>query len=69
MKFKASLEKNEVPIEVLLRCPSIIDAASEEEVSEYLAPFKAAMDFQISGDIIETDIVGESDDDIDSEVE
>jgi protein RecA len=69
VKFKASLEKNEVPIEVLLRCPSIIDAASEEEVSEYLAPFKAAIDFQISGDIIETDMMGESDEDIDSEME
>lgn len=69
-KFKASLEKNEIPLEVLLRYPTLVDARDEQELGEYLQPFKAAMDFQIGGDIVETDVVGgEVDNEIDAEVE
>lgn len=68
-KFKASLDKNEVPLEVLLKYPSLVDAASEQELAEYLEPYKAAMDFQIGGDVVETDVAGdEADNEIDSEV-
>lgn len=69
-KFKASLEKNEIPLEVLLRYPTLVDARDEQELGEYLQPFKAAMDFQIGGDIVETDVAGnEADNEIDAEVE
>lgn len=71
VKFKASIDKNEIPIDILLKCPGIIDASSEQEVVEYLEPYKEAMDFQIGGDVIETD-VGDSDgadDQIDSEID
>lgn len=68
-KFKASLDKNEVPLEVLLKYPSLVDAASEQELAEYLEPYKAAMDFQIGGDVVETDVTGdEADNEIDAEV-
>jgi hypothetical protein len=71
IKFKASLDKNEIPLEILLKCPSIIDAASEQDIIDYLEPFKAAMEFQIGGDVIETDITNQEgiDDEIDSEIE
>jgi len=70
VKFKASLERNDIPIEVLYKCPSLIDAASEEEVKEYLAPYMAAIDFQVGGDVVETDVTGYEDDEmIDDELD
>jgi protein RecA len=36
VKFKASKEKNTVPAEVLLQCPKLIDAESEEQVQQYI---------------------------------
>lgn len=35
-KFKAKKAENRVPIQVLLDCPKLIDAGSQEEVQEYL---------------------------------
>lgn len=64
VKFKASLERNDVPMEILFKCPGLIDADSEEEVREYLAPYQAAIDFQIGGDIVETDVLGEDEDEM-----
>lgn len=49
-KFRASLDRNDVPIEVLLKCPALIDAASEEEVKEYLEPFMDAINFDPESD-------------------
>lgn len=42
-KFKSSLERNDIPIQVLLDCPGLIDATSSEQVAEYLEPFKEAI--------------------------
>jgi recombination protein RecA len=39
VKFKSSLERNEVPLEVLLANPKLIDAVSSEEITEYLSHF------------------------------
>lgn len=64
VKFKASLERNDVPMEILFKCPGLIDAESEEEVREYLAPYQAAIDFQVGGDIVETDVLGEDEDEM-----
>ena len=70
IKFKASLDKNEIPMDVLLKCPQLVDASSEGELSEYLEPFKEAINFQLGGDVIETDVVGSDEDDaIDEELE
>jgi recombination protein RecA len=38
-KFKASMEENKVPLEVLLDCPALLDARSADEIVEYLKPF------------------------------
>ncbi len=37
--FQGSLEKNLVPVEVLLKCPKLIDAESTEQVQDYLNSF------------------------------
>lgn len=60
-KFKSSMERNDVPIEVLLDCPALIDGTSREEVEKYLEPFKAAIDATNSPDVEAFD-VGDSDD-------
>lgn len=41
--FKASMEKNVVPLTVLTECFKLIDAKSAEEVLEYVEPYKGAM--------------------------
>lgn len=46
IKFKASMERNDVPIEVLFKCPSLIDAVSEVQVKEYLDPFLESINFR-----------------------
>lgn len=71
IKFKASLDKNEMPLDILLKCPTLIDASTEQEVADYLEPFKDAMNFQIGGDVIETDVTNldNADDEIDTEIE
>jgi hypothetical protein len=37
--FQASVEKNVVPIDVLVKCPKLIDGESSNQVQEYLASF------------------------------
>ena len=73
IKFRANFEKNEVPLEVLLDCPALIDAESKEQVEEYLEPFKAAIDFKPEGeaDVEMTDVSNDEDADqeIDEELE
>jgi len=70
IKFKASLERNDIPIEILYKCPALIDAETEEEVREYLEPYMAAIEFQVGGDIVETDVTGFEDDEmIDDELD
>jgi len=41
--FKGSMERNDIPLSVLTDCPKLIDAATAEEVLEYVEPYKAAM--------------------------
>lgn len=76
VNFKGKLdEENRIPLEVLLQCPLLIDAQTPEEVTAYLEPFKGAMDFAVTGDVIETEVSdGDSeeegvDEQIDAELE
>lgn len=72
IKFKASLERNDVPLEVLFQCPALIDAVSEEQVKEYLDPFMESINFkpEENEDIEVSDVLGEDDDEeIDEEME
>lgn len=57
--FKSSKERNDVPLELLYSYPSIIDANSEEEVREYLSPYKIAIDLTNSDNVIEDDEEGD----------
>lgn len=44
IKFKSSKERNDIPIEVLVKCPSIIDAESPQQVEEYLQTFQSGIE-------------------------
>lgn len=73
VSFRASLDKNEIPLEILLKYPALIDADTKEQVEEYLAPYKEAIDFNTeSDDTVEvTDVIGYGnvDEEIDEELE
>lgn len=47
--FKSSKVRNDVPVQVLLDCPILIDAADAKQVEDYLAVFDAALQLSISG--------------------
>jgi recombination protein RecA len=42
-KFKASMERNDVPFDVLLKYPSMVDAENSEQVQEYMDIFGQAV--------------------------
>lgn len=72
VKFKASLDRNDVPMDVLLKCPALIDAVSSEQVQEYLDPFMDAINFkpEDDADIEVNDVTGYDEDaEIDEELE
>lgn len=71
VKFRASLERNDVPIEVLIKCPALIDASSADEVKAYLEPYKAAIEGRAEDDSeVELNSVSDGEDaSIDEELE
>jgi recombination protein RecA len=72
IKFKASLDRNDIPLDVLIKCPSLIDATSAEQVQEYLEPYKSSIDFrpEDDSDIEVTGVVSDQEDEeIDEELE
>jgi len=66
VKFKSSMERNDVPVELLLQCPALIDASSAEEVEKYLEPFKGAIAATDSPDVEAFDAGDADDEEIDS---
>lgn len=68
-KFKSSKERNDVPLDLLFECPSIVDAENCQQVKEYLADFKEAMSVSSNGDFIEHIVKNEEDEKIDEEAE
>jgi hypothetical protein len=44
IKFKSSLERNDVPLEALLSCPALVDAESPEQIQSYIDNFGQAVD-------------------------
>lgn len=65
VKFKASVTRNDVPMEVLLECPSLIDAESKEQVEKYLSIFMGAINLSRGSAIEEKAADGDDDEDID----
>lgn len=62
--FTASKVRNDVPVQVVLDCPKLIDADSKEQVEEYLADFQAALGSSSSGDFEEKEIAFDVDGDL-----
>lgn len=71
VKFRASLERNDIPMDVLVKCPALIDASSVDEVKGYLEPYKAAIEGRAEDDaeVELNDVSVGDDDDIDQELE
>jgi hypothetical protein len=71
VKFKASLERNDVPMDILLKCPALIDASTSEQVNNYLEPYKLAIESRAEDDAdVEINQVTDfSDAEIDEELE
>lgn len=44
VEFVSAVEGGNIPVEILLDCPTLIDAESSDQVSSYLETFKSAMD-------------------------
>lgn len=65
-KFRSSLDRNDIPMEVLLKCPFLVDAKDESEIRDYLSPFMDAINFNPDSDeSIEVNQVTDEDDDDD----
>lgn len=70
-KFKASRERNEVPLKVLLECPKLVDADDKATLETYLNPFTEAIGSSSSDDFNEKAIAFDEDEnplDADEEV-
>jgi|688.fasta_scaffold01232_21 recombination protein RecA len=71
VKFRASMDRNDVPMDILLKCPALIDANSSDQVDAYLEPYKLAIASRAEDDsdveLSETDSY--DDESIDEELE
>jgi recombination protein RecA len=56
IKFKASKERNDVPMSLLFDCPAVVDATSEDELRTYLGTFAEAIELSTNEDITEIDV-------------
>ena len=56
IKFKSSLERNDIPTEVLLKCPKLVDAESPDQIKYYLNLYKSAID-AVDNDIAKEEVV------------
>ncbi len=55
MNFKSSLDRNTVPIDVLLKCPKLIDAETKDQIQYYSDLYKDAIS-AVDNDIASEDI-------------
>lgn len=65
-KFKSSLERNDVPLQVLYDNPKLIDASSTEDVRKYLEPFRSAIELSDNPDVEAFDVTDDTDQELDS---
>lgn len=59
IKFKSSKERNDVPSDVLLACPALVDGNSPEDVQYYINMFGSALDAVQNDVASEEDVTGE----------
>ena len=63
IKFRGNIkERNEVPLEIIMKCPSLVDASSTDELKEYLAGFAEAIEQAGSEDAEEIDVIDQDED-------
>ena len=55
-KFKSSLERNDVPLKVLLDNPKLVGATDMSEVEEYMSAFSGAIEQSAADDVIENTV-------------
>lgn len=54
LKFQSTLERNDVPLDILLKCPALLDAESEDQILYYSNLYKSAID-AVNNDISQED--------------
>ena len=64
-KFKSSLERNDVPLQVLYDNPKLIDASCADEVRKYLEPFRSAIELSDNPDVEAFDVTEDTDQELD----
>ena len=57
-----------MPLDVVLNHPLLINASSREQAETYFVPYMDAINFEISGDVVEVDSSEDDDDLIDAEL-
>jgi recombination protein RecA len=67
-KFKASMERNDLPIDILIKNPLLIDAKTSKEVEDYLAPYMEAINFQADADTIEVEVKDDNEEIIEDDI-
>lgn len=56
LSFKASAVRNDIPYDILLSCPKLIDLETEEDVEKYFEPHMPAIQLATGGSIVEKTI-------------
>ncbi len=69
VKFQTTIDANEVPLDVLLKCPALIDADSKEQIEEYLEPFMEAVRYLKEDGVTETRVADDEEGEADMEEE
>jgi recombination protein RecA len=71
VKFKASMERNDIPLEVLYNCPALIDAESEEQIRNYLEPFMDAIESRAEDEenVLMNNIEDDDEEELDDEID
>ena len=69
VKFQTTIDANEVPLEVLLKCPALVDADSKEQIEDYLEPFMDAVRYLKEDGVTETKVADDEEGEADMEEE
>lgn len=67
ISFKSSAVRNDIPYDILLSCPKLIDLETKEDVEKYFLPHMPAIQLATGGSIVEKEVNddGDSIDEID----
>lgn len=57
IKFRSSMDRNDVPIEALVKCPALVDATTPEEIEYYANLYGSAIEVTANGIASEEDTV------------